>query len=139
MNRLIPINEREVKQNRRFDQKSNLRKSQKNPTKKKNGRTVKERTFVNREKPTNAFVKTNGSVNARKITKPKKNRSRVFFKTKGFFYRKPVNSKTAGGSSTSAGLGGVGCGLRGGSGGEGLRARALPAAGDEATAGGGGG
>ena len=40
--------------------------------KKKNGRTVKERTFVNREKPTNAFVKTNGSVNARKIRKPKK-------------------------------------------------------------------
>ena len=40
--------------------------------KKKNGRTVKERTFVNREKPTNAFVETNGSVNARRIIKPKK-------------------------------------------------------------------
>ena len=43
-----------------------------NPTKKKNRRTVKEWTFVNREKPMNAFVKTNGSVNAHKITKPKK-------------------------------------------------------------------
>ena len=72
MNHLIPINEREVKQKRRFDQKSNLRKIAEKPTKKKNGRTVRERTFVNREKPTNAFVETNGSVNARKIRKPKK-------------------------------------------------------------------
>ena len=72
MNRLIPINERKVKQKRRFDQKSRSEIIRKNPTKKKNGRTAKERTFVNREKPTNAFVKTNGSVNARKIRKPKK-------------------------------------------------------------------
>ena len=72
MNRLIPINERKVKQKQRFDQKSNLRKIAENLTKKKNGRTVKERTFVNREKPMNVFVKTNGSVNAREIRKPKK-------------------------------------------------------------------
>ena len=72
MNRLIPINERKVKQKLGFDQKSNLRKSRKNPTKKKNGRTVKEGTFVNRENSTNAFAETNVSVNAHKITKPKK-------------------------------------------------------------------
>ena len=59
--------------------------------KKKNGRTVKERTFVNRENPTNAFVKTNGSVNVHKITKPKKiNRSR-FFLNQWFFLNKTGN------------------------------------------------
>ena len=73
MNRLIPINERKVKQKRRSDQKSRSEIIRKNPTKKKNGRTVKERTFVNRENPTNAFAKTNESVNAREIRKPKKN------------------------------------------------------------------
>ena len=72
MNRLIPINERKVKQKQRFDQKSRSEIIRKNRTKKKNGRTVKERTFVNRENPTNAFVKTNGSVNVHKITKLKK-------------------------------------------------------------------
>ena len=72
MNLLIPINEREVKQKRRFDQKSGSEIIAEKSDEKENGRTVKERTFVNRENPMNAFVKTNGSVNVHKITKPKK-------------------------------------------------------------------
>ena len=93
----------------------------------------------------NAFVKTNGSVNAREIRKPKKNRSRVFFKQKVFlfFFRKPVNTTGTVAAVPRRGslrrglrrarLGGGGAGLGGGgSGGEGGARARLPATGGEA-------
>ena len=41
----------------------------------------------------NAFVKKNGSVNAREIRKPKKTDLGFFLKQKVFFYRKPATAK----------------------------------------------
>ena len=91
----------------------------------------------------NAFVKTNGSVNAREIRKPKKNQSRVFFKQKVFFLQKNRSTRTAvprrGSLRRGAPVGGVGGGAAGlgggGSGGRGCGAPALPAARGEANGG----
>ena len=71
MNHLIPINERKVKQKRRFDQKSKTEIiAEKSDEKGKTDERLKNGRSLTEKKPTNAFVETNGSVNARKITKP---------------------------------------------------------------------
>ena len=98
--------------------------------KKKNGRKVKEWTFVNRENPTNAFVETNGSVNARKIRKPKKKPDLGFFLNEGFFLKKtrstgrglPRRGRAPAGLRRGAARA-AGLGLGGGGGGAGLSER----------------
>ena len=63
LNLLIPINKLKDIPERKSDQKSRSGIIAENPTKKKTGEQLNERTFVNSENPTNTFVKTNGSVN----------------------------------------------------------------------------
>ena len=76
LNRLIPINELKDIPERKSDQISRSGIIAENSTKKKTDEQLNERTFVSCDKPTNTFVKTNGSVNVHELTKPKKiNRS----------------------------------------------------------------
>ena len=99
--------------------------------------------FVNREKPTNAFVKTNGSVNARKIRKPKKTDLRFFLNKRFFFFRKTgqrEHGQYLDGARSGEGLRRAGSaagqrGSGGGSGGRGCGAPALPVARGEANGG----